>query len=97
MIRIEVKSPAVSLRQGVAKRTGKPYEFHEQRAWLHGSKEYPTEVAFIVPRDDQGRPKAFAPGFYFVGPECAEVDRFGNITLRLERMKPIPKAQGAAA
>jgi len=91
MIRIEVKSSATVRRAGTSKRTGQPYEMFEQRGWLHGAKDYPTEVSFVLAKDQL----PFAPGWYLVGPECCEIDRFGNITLRLQHMRPEAKAKAA--
>jgi hypothetical protein len=93
MIRIEIKSTDVQHRTGTSKRTGNPYELFEQRGWLHGAKDYPTEVSFIL---DKGQ-TAFAPGFYFVGPEACQIDRFGAVTLNLAKMRPIPRSADKAA
>jgi len=90
-IRIEVKSSETVRRAGTSKRTGQPYELFEQRAWLHGAKDYPTEVSFVLAPSQL----AFAPGWYIAGPECCAIDRFGNVTLRLEKMRPLTKAQAA--
>jgi len=91
MIKIEVKSNAIVNRAGISKRTGKPFDMNEQRAWLHGAKDYPTEVSFVL---GQGQ-VPFAPGWYVVGPECCQVDRFGNIVLRLQNMKPLASVKAA--
>jgi len=85
MIRIEVKSTATNLREGVSQRSGKQYKLVEQTGWLHGSKDYPTEVSFIL---QQGQ-VPFAPGFYEVGPECVRPDRFGRCGLELQYMLPL--------
>jgi hypothetical protein len=86
-IRIEVKSTEVVTRSGTAKRSGQPYSMSEQRGWLHGAKDYPTEVSFVLGREQL----PFAPGWYTVGPECCVVDRYGNVALRLQFMKPEKK------
>lgn len=83
MIRIEVKSNAVVTREGTSK-SGRPYKLIEQRGWLHGAKDYPVEVAFIL---ETGQ-LPFAPGFYVADSSCVTVDRFGTAALQLNRMKP---------
>jgi hypothetical protein len=93
MIRIEVRSSDVQHRTGTSKKTGNPYELYEQRGWLHGAKDYPTEVSFILAKGQM----AFAPGFYFAGPECCTIDRYGSVTLNLSKMKPIPARAEKAA
>lgn len=90
MIRIEIKSGQTVTREGTSK-SGRPYKLVEQRGWLHGSKDYPTEVSFVL---ENGQ-LPFAPGFYVADASCVEVDRFGAPALRLNRMKPEARAKVA--
>lgn len=83
MIKVEIKSTETRTIEGQGK-NGRPYRLVEQRGWLHGAKDYPTEVSFLL---DNGQ-LPFAPGFYLVGPQCVEVDRYGSARLSLNRMKP---------
>jgi len=90
MIRIEVKSTDTRVIEGQGK-NGRPYRMVEQRGWLHGAKDYPTEVSFLL---DNGQ-IPFGPGFYLVGPECVEVDKYGSARLSLNRMKPEARSKAA--
>jgi hypothetical protein len=91
MIRIEIKSSAVVTREGTSK-SGRPYKLIEQRGWLHGAKDYPVEVSFVL---DNGQ-LAFGPGFYVADASCVVVDRFGTAGLQLNKMKPEARAVRSA-
>jgi len=83
VIRIEIKSGETVTREGTSK-SGRPYKLVEQRGWLHGAKDYPVEVSFLL---DNGQ-LPFAPGFYTAGAECVVIDRYGSASLQLNRMRP---------
>jgi len=90
MIKIEVKSAATTVRAGTSAK-GRAYELTEQRGWLHGLKDYPTEVSWILEKGQV----PFAPGFYVAGVECCDVDRYGECILKFSRMKPEAKVRAA--
>lgn len=90
MIKVEIRSTVTTTREGISKKSGQPYKLIEQRGWLHGAKDYPTEVSFLL---ENGQ-LPFAPGYYVAGSECVQVDNFGACRLNFSRMKPIDKAAG---
>lgn len=90
VIRVEVKSTETVTRSGV--KDGREWSLVEQRGWLHGAKDYPVEVSFILGKGQI----PFAPGYYFVGPECCVINAYGQVKLELNRMKPIKLAEKAA-
>jgi len=90
-IKIEVRSIITRSKAGVSKRTGKPYEMTLQRAWLHGSKDYPTEVEFVLGKEQA----PFAAGYYVADAPCVSVNPYGECRLELNRMVPLRKVEAA--
>lgn len=84
MLKLEVKSPDFVVRDGVSKRTGKPYAFRLQTGWLHGVDGYPSKVEIQFGKDEG----PFQPGFYVVGPKCFQVDRNLHPIVVLKHAEP---------
>lgn len=87
-IRFEVKSVEIKERKGVGKRSGKPFEFMEQSAYMDVGKAYPVEVKFIL----DGGVVPFEPGQYELTSQCFYVDRFGGVQVDLSKAKAVPSA-----
>lgn len=86
-VRIEVRSTEIKEKNGVSKRTQKPYNIREQEAYLHrADKPYP--VAMKIALGDQAH--AYQPGFYTLAPESFFVGRFGDLECR-----PVMVPEGA--
>jgi len=83
MLRVEVKSDAVTVKEGIGKASGKPYSIREQAAYLFTGDAYP--VAVTIGLSDGQKP--FAPGLYMTPPSCFEV-KFGQVSVRLRDLKP---------
>lgn len=92
-MRVEVKAESVTLREGVARATQKPYSFREQTAWVDLGRAYPSEVRFVL--GDRQQP--FPPGWYEAGPDCYTVDRNFNLTVDLRKMRPAKPAAAVKA
>lgn len=89
MIKIEVNTALVDIKQGTSSRTGKPYTIREQEAWgyffdMHG-QPHPHPMRVRLTLDDTQQP--YAPGVYTLAPESLFADRFGQISIRA-RLKP---------
>lgn len=80
-ITVEVKSKDVFTKRGVATKTGKSFEIHEQIGYVELDKPYPQEVRIPV----EGPDRPYEPGTYFVDPSCLYVNRY--YTLQLGRLK----------
>jgi len=83
MLRVEIKSDAVTVKEGVAKATGKPYSIREQAAYLFTGDVYPIAVTVSL----SGGQKPYGPGIYVVPPSGFEV-KFGQVSLRLRDLRP---------
>ena len=91
-MRVEIKDPTVHEHKGVSTKNGKPYALREQSGWAEMGKAYPVEVRFLL-RDNQA---AFGVGIYEAGVECFWVDRRGNVSFDLAKMRPVAKPQVVA-
>jgi hypothetical protein len=91
-LRVEIKDPTVREHKGTSAKTGKPYNMREQSGWADLGKAYPVEVRFLL-RDNQ---VAFGAGTYDAGVECFWLDRRGNLSFDLSKMRPAVKPQVVA-
>jgi hypothetical protein len=80
-IQVEIKSKEVLTKRGIATKTGKPFEIHEQIGYVELDKPYPQEMRVPVERPDT----PYAPGTYLVDASCLYVNRYGQ--LQLGRLK----------
>jgi len=86
-ITVELKSRDVFTKKGVATKTGKPFEIHEQIGYVELDKPYPQEVRIPVERLDA----PYEPGTYLVDSSCLYVNRYGQLQLgrlKLSRIFP---------
>lgn len=78
MLKIEVKSEALTQKQGMGKKTGRAYSFREQLAYAHlPGKPYPVEIK-LTRNDDQ---PAYPVGTYTLSPDSFFVDGFGSLAV----------------
>lgn len=76
MLKVEVKTTDTKVKSGNAKRSGKPYSFKEQAAWVYlPSKPFPVEIKVML---DEDQP-AYPLGEYIISPESFYVGDFGRI------------------
>lgn len=87
---VEVVSNQINTRRGISKRNGNPYAIHEQEAYLHQGKQYPTQIKLSVD-EVNGVPQPYAPGKYNLSEDSVYVDRYGGIAI-----KPVLIAQAPA-
>lgn len=66
----------VSTVSGKSAKTGNPYSFHKQEAYLHQGSGYP--VLITVPIDDPLKP--YEVGFYYIA-NALSVGAFGDLTI----------------
>lgn len=83
-IPVEVQSAQLDVKRGIGK-SGKPYEIREQHAYINLGKTYPVEFRFSLDTDRE----PYAPGNYFVDPNCLYVDRYGQLSLGRVRLLPV--------
>jgi hypothetical protein len=88
MLKLEVRSGEVSLKQGTSAKTGKPYSIREQVAWCffvdaQGVLEpYPSRVLLTIEDNEQPYP----PGIYELSPSSFSLGKFGSIFCRPKLM-----------
>jgi len=81
MIRIEIQSDEILTRNGIAARTGRPFEFRYQLGFAHtvdsnGSDLLvPEAIEISVPP----RMQPYAPGLYELAPGSVYVNRFRQL------------------
>ncbi len=72
---IEITSAETQNISGTSAKTGKPYSFNKQNAFLHTADKYPTP--FELTLFDDARP--YAPGKYHLAEASLQVDRNGRL------------------
>jgi hypothetical protein len=91
MLKIEVKSPLVTVKSGVSAKSGKPYSIREQEAYAHvfgkdgKLQAYPVRMQVMLEQEDP----PYAPGIYQLDPSCIYVDRFGGLAIARPRLIPL--------
>jgi hypothetical protein len=85
---VEVKVSAFTLREGIARGSGKPYSMREQSAWVDTGKAYPQELRFIL-RDRPQIQDAVPVGKYVLDESAIYVDKNGSLQINIHSMKPI--------
>ncbi|MDR2092848.1 MAG: G5P family DNA-binding protein [Azoarcus sp.] len=98
MLKLEVRTAEVSLKQGTSAKTGKPYSIKEQVAWCffvdaHGNPEpYPSRVMLTIEDDEQ----PYQPGIYELSLKSFSLGKFGSIFCR-PKLTPIASVAKKAA
>lgn len=86
MLKIEIKSTALTQKSGTGKKSGKAYSFREQHAYAHlPGKPYPVEIK-LTRNDDQ---PAYEPGMYQLSADSFFVDGFQSLAVS-PRLTPVP-------
>lgn len=95
MVKIQVESVSVELKQGVSAKNGKAYSIREQEAWMFGvgrdGKPQPHPQRIKITLDDEQQ-SPYPLGTYTLDPASLYVDRFGQIAIRA-RLKAAAAAQ----
>lgn len=87
---IEVKDMSVEIKKGVAARTGKAYEIHEQSGYLVTADER-KKITLSLRHGQQ----PYAAGRYSIGDESFDVDSFGQLKIGRLHLQPATPAQRA--
>ena len=91
--KIIIKSTSVEVKKGDSKRTGKPYEMHEQTAWLATGRDFPERCILSLDRDQ----KPYQPGEYYIDAPLAVGDFSALTVARHFVLKPWPTTPAKGA
>lgn len=95
MIKVQIESTEVEVKQGTSQRSGKAYSIREQDAWGYftdpAGKPHPHPQRIRITLGDEQQP--YATGSYIIAPSSLYPDRFGQVTTRA---KLIPLGDGLA-
>lgn len=98
MLKVEVSTTMVDVKNGTSAKTGKPYSIREQEAWAYcydkEGKPYPHPSKIRVTLDDDQQ--AYPLGNYIIDPSSIYVDRFGQVAIRCKLRPSVASAQRAA-
>ena len=98
MLRVEITTVLVDVKNGTSAKTGKPYSIREQEGWMfcydRNGHPYPHPQKVKLTLDDDQQP--YQPGNYLLCPSSIYVDRFGQPAIRA-RLRPAVGAGKAAA
>ena len=89
-MKIVIKSAEVSAKNVISKRTGKPYTFREQTAFLTDGEEVRR---FYVTLQDGQNP--YAPGEYVLSSESFRVTPYGALEIGRLLLMPVPQRKVA--
>jgi len=84
MLKIQVKSTAVQLREGTSGK-GKPYSINEQEAWC----DLPNGERRRVKISLEAKKPPYAVGDYVLSPESFMVDQYGQLNLGRITLQPV--------
>jgi len=97
MLKVQVETTVVDLKQGTSAKTGKPYSIREQEAWMFGfgrdGKPQPHPQKIKLTLDDDQTP--YEVGQYILDPASIYVDRFGQVAIRARLRAPLQAAKAA--
>ena len=83
MINIEIKSPEVKTKSGIAAKSGKPYSIREQEGWAftfdRNGKPNPYPVKLSLSLRDEQPP--YQPGVYTICPSSLYTNRFDQLEI----------------
>lgn len=93
MIKVQIESTEVQVKQGTSQRSGKAYSIKEQEAWGYFTdpqgKPHPHPQKIRLTLGDEQQP--YPVGAYVMADESHYPDRFGQVTTRA---KLIPLNEG---
>lgn len=92
MFKIEVHKGSIAESRRVhSQRHGKDFDFVEQTVYVHvPGQPYPIKTKCTLPR---GQTAAYAEGLYTTSPDDVKVSPFGEITVKVSRLNPLPTAK----
>jgi len=101
MLKLEFKSGEFTTRSGTARNTGKPYQIHEQEAWLtrknpNGTPSpYPEKIVLIL---DNDKPQPYEAGIYQLDTDAMiYIGDFSSLRLGRPVLKKIEQSAVKAA
>ena len=98
MIKIEIQSTEIRVKQGTSARTGKPYSIREQDGYAHThdrtGKPNPYPVRLSIALEDDRQP--YPAGFYTLAPESIYTNRFNQLEIS-PILKPFENSKLKAA
>ena len=98
MLKVEIATSVVDVKNGTSAKTGKPYSIREQEGWIFcydkNGQPYPHPQKIKLTLDDDQQ--LYTPGNYILCPSSVYVDRFGQVAVRA-RLRPAVAAAAKAA
>lgn len=86
MMKFEIRSTEVNVKEGTGKASGKPYKIRTQFARV----EHDDEVRKVqIPLEEGQLP--YAPGFYTFAPKSFRISEFGNVEIGRLALVPVGK------
>lgn len=99
MLKVEVQTQVVDVKNGTSAKTGKPYSIREQEAWCYfydkDGKPYPHPQKIKLTLDDDQQP--YPLGNYIFDLNSLYADRFGQVAIRARLRAAAAPAQVAKA
>jgi len=89
-MRIVIKSAEVAAKNVISRKTGKPYTFREQTAFLTDGEEVRR---FYITLNDGQNP--YAPGEYQLSSESFRVTPYGALEIGRLLLVPVPQRKAA--
>lgn len=97
MIKVQVETTVVDLKQGTSAKTGKPYSIREQEAWgffcARDGKPHPHPQRIKLTLDDDQQP--YEIGTYQLDPSSLYADKWGQISIRAKLRSTVQAAKAA--
>lgn len=85
MLKVQIETTMIDVKNGVSPKTGKPYSIREQEAWVQTydkeGKPHRHPQKFKLTLDDD-QPNAYPLGDYIIDPASIYIDRFGQLAIR---------------
>ncbi len=91
-ITIQIDNETVTVKEGISKRTGKPYTLREQEAIVHGAGRFPVETMLTLPDAVKG----YKVGHYDITTPLV-VGRYGFDVSRDLGLMPVTEVKASAS
>ena len=94
---IEIHDDTIEYRSGESAKTGKPWEMHEQEAWIRFlNSPYPTRIVLSLNKlEGQQSVQPLKKGAWTLDPaQLLKVGNFGGLTLDDRRIQSAMKYEG---
>lgn len=90
MFKIEISSTDIRTREVTSQKSGQKFTFVEQDAYVHvPGQPYPVRSRVTLPR---GQSNAYPVGMYRTSDNSVRVSPYGEITVKLNELQPLPGA-----